>query len=318
MSDCDCPPEKKCPAGIPAWVMTFADLMTLLMCFFVLLLSFSELDLSKYKKIAGSMQFAFGVQREIQVKDIPKGTSVIAKEFTPGKPQPTPVKTVQQRSIPVDYQTLEFTNSNNIHVVEGEDPGGDLSGDGELQKHNESEQQMATAEALREQQEAAQRAQDQAMQAELERQLDAVFAALVDEIRVGLIDLDLEDGRLIIRIRERGSFPSGSADLEPLFVPVVERIGAILERLDGDIAITGHTDAVPLRSRRYGSNWGLSAARAVSVAHELLAASAIPADRVSVVGRSDTRPLADNESPAGRARNRRVEIAIDMYPRYAG
>ena len=314
MSNCDCPPEKKCPAGIPPWVMTFADLMTLLMCFFVLLLSFSELDLSKYKKIAGSMQFAFGVQREIQVKDIPKGTSVIAKEFTPGKPQPTPARTVQQRSIPVDYQTLEFTNSDNIHVVDGEDRGGDLSGEGAMQ------QSAAPAQS-----EPAQRVDQAASQqsagidaAEMQRRLDEVFQALIDEIRVGLIDLDLDDGRLIIRIRERGSFPSGSADLEPLFVPVVERIGAILERLDGEITVTGHTDAVPLRSRRYGSNWGLSAARAVSVAHELLAASAITPDRVAVVGRSDTQPLADNESPAGRARNRRVEIAIDMYPGVSG
>jgi chemotaxis protein MotB len=153
---------------------------------------------------------------------------------------------------------------------------------------------------------------------EMERRLDEVFQALVDEIRVGLIDLDLEDGRLIIRIRERGSFPSGSADLEPLFVPVVERIGAILERLNGEIAVTGHTDSVPLRSRRYRSNWELSAARAVSVAHELLAASAIAPGRVVVMGRSDTQPLADNESAAGRARNRRVEIAIDMYPGKTG
>lgn len=319
MSDCDCPPEKKCPAGIPAWVMTFADLMTLLMCFFVLLLSFSELDLSKYKKIAGSMQFAFGVQREIQVKDIPKGTSVIAKEFTPGKPQPTPVKTVQQRSIPVDYQTLEFTNSDNIHAVDGEGSGGGLAGEGEMQQRSAEQAadqvvESMAQDATEERPPAIADRSDGVDVQEMERRLDEVFQALVDEIRVGLIDLDLEDGRLIIRIRERGSFPSGSADLEPLFVPVVERIGAILERLNGEIAVTGHTDSVPLRSRRYRSNWELSAARAVSVAHELLAASAIAPGRVVVMGRSDTQPLADNESAAGRARNRRVEIAIDMYP----
>ena len=56
-------------SGAPAWVMTFADLMSLLMCFFVLLLSFSEMDVAKYKEVAGSMKFAFGVQRDIKVMD---------------------------------------------------------------------------------------------------------------------------------------------------------------------------------------------------------------------------------------------------------
>ena len=75
--------------GAPAWMATFADLMSLLMCFFVLLLSFSEMDVEKYKQIAGSMKLAFGVQNRVKVDDIPKGTSVIAQEFSPGKPEPT-------------------------------------------------------------------------------------------------------------------------------------------------------------------------------------------------------------------------------------
>ena len=63
--------------GIPAWVMTFADLMSLLMCFFVLLLSFSEIDAQKFKQIAGELSKAFGVQRDIAALDIPMGTSPI-------------------------------------------------------------------------------------------------------------------------------------------------------------------------------------------------------------------------------------------------
>ncbi|MGL4640985.1 MAG: flagellar motor protein MotB, partial [Shewanella sp.] len=74
------------PPGAPLWLATFADLMSLLMCFFVLLLSFSEMDVLKFKQIAGSMKYAFGVQNKVEVKDIPKGTSVIALEFRPGRP----------------------------------------------------------------------------------------------------------------------------------------------------------------------------------------------------------------------------------------
>ena len=81
------------PGG--AWIMTFADLMSLLMCFFVLLLSFAEMDLNKFKAIAGSMKLAFGVQRDIKAPDNPVGTSIIAQEFSPGRPQPTAINQVR-------------------------------------------------------------------------------------------------------------------------------------------------------------------------------------------------------------------------------
>lgn len=73
--------EKKVDAGAPRWVVTFGDLMSLLLCFFVLLLSFSELDRQKYKQVAGSMEKAFGVQRRTKVMEVPKGMKMIAKDF---------------------------------------------------------------------------------------------------------------------------------------------------------------------------------------------------------------------------------------------
>lgn len=78
----DCPEKKqKCEAGAPKWMTTFSDLMSLLMCFFVLLLSFSEMDVARFKEVAGSLRDAFGVQRKEVVFDLPKGISVVATEF---------------------------------------------------------------------------------------------------------------------------------------------------------------------------------------------------------------------------------------------
>jgi chemotaxis protein MotB len=75
---------------------TFADMMSLLMCFFVLLLSFAEVDAVRFKKMAEAMKDAFGVQREIPTNEVVKGTSVIMQEFSPGKPVPSPVKEIRQ------------------------------------------------------------------------------------------------------------------------------------------------------------------------------------------------------------------------------
>jgi len=99
--------QKQESGGVPAWVMTFADLMTLLMCFFVLLLSFSEMDVAKFKQLSGSMKNAFGVQAEIEVRTIPKGTSVVAQEFSPGKPEPTALNQIRQFTIDSNRNTLD-------------------------------------------------------------------------------------------------------------------------------------------------------------------------------------------------------------------
>lgn len=100
--------QVKCPVCPPDWLATFADLMSLLMCFFVLLLSFSEMDALKFKQLAGSMSQAFGVQREVKTKEIPKGTSIIAKEFTPGRPTPTALKVMRQHTTDDRKQNLDF------------------------------------------------------------------------------------------------------------------------------------------------------------------------------------------------------------------
>ncbi|MBT8100712.1 MAG: flagellar motor protein MotB [Gammaproteobacteria bacterium] len=100
-------PAKDEGGGVPAWVMTFADLMTLLMCFFVLLLSFSEMDVAKFKQLSGSMKEAFGVQSEVEVKTIPKGTSVVAQQFSPGKPEPTALNEIRQFTIDTNRNTLD-------------------------------------------------------------------------------------------------------------------------------------------------------------------------------------------------------------------
>ncbi len=100
-------PQKAESGGVPAWVMTFADLMTLLMCFFVLLLAFSEMDAAKFKQLSGSMKDAFGVQAEIEVRTIPKGTSVVAQEFSPGRPDPTALPQVRQFTVDSNKNTLD-------------------------------------------------------------------------------------------------------------------------------------------------------------------------------------------------------------------
>ena len=93
--------------GGAGWVMTFADLMSLLMCFFVLLLSFSEMDVLKFKRLAGSMSQAFGVQQKFRADAPPKGTSIIAQEFSPGTPRPTPLNEIWQKTTDESRNSLD-------------------------------------------------------------------------------------------------------------------------------------------------------------------------------------------------------------------
>ena len=97
----ECPKCEECPPcvkGAPAWMATFADMATLLMAFFVLLLSFAEMNVPKFKQINGSLKNSFGVQRLIPVVESPKATSLIAKHFSPAVAEPTPVNTIRQQT----------------------------------------------------------------------------------------------------------------------------------------------------------------------------------------------------------------------------
>lgn len=278
MSDED---EKRCkcpPAGSPAWMATFADLMSLLMCFFVLLLSFSEMDVLKFKQLAGAMREAFGVQNQIKVEDIPKGTSIIAQEFSPGRPEPTPLNEVRQMTINNDLNTLD------VRSREGEaQVANDLEGLEELRRQQE---EQARQEAV------------------------AVAQALAAEIGEGSIEVETDGSRIIIRVKEQGSFDSGSAELKFDYIPVIAKIRDLLLDISGKVSIEGHTDNVPYSGRRFESNWDLSSARALAVAHELFADPRMDQSRFSITGYADTRPLAPNSTPQLRAKNRRVEIVI--------
>ncbi len=276
--------EKKCPPeGLPAYMGTFADLMSLLMCFFVLLLAFSEMDVLKFKQIAGSMKFAFGVQNKLEVKDIPKGTSVIAREFTPGKPQPTVIQTIMQQTMDVTKDVLEFEETE------------ESEGDG-------SPGEKGKVEIVQESSEKA--------QAESEKIAQQIARSISKELQNGMIELLAKGGTVIIRIRESGSFGSGSAYIKPEFRPVAAKIAKILVRNVGKIRVVGHTDNIPIDTEYFPSNWELSAGRAASVVRELLKNKNLSPDRFEIAGMADVSPVASNATSDGRAKNRRVEIMI--------
>ena len=295
---CKCPPP-----GLPAWMGTFADLMSLLMCFFVLLLSFSEMDVLKFKQIAGSMKFAFGVQTKIEVKDIPKGTSIIAQEFRPGKPEPTPIEVIQQQTMEMTQQMLEFQ-------------AGDETEAGGRQEQRGAErggQSQSTADAMS--LEAIQQAKDeleQASQEEVNELVKKIAEQLEKQIQDGAIELESLGQQVIIRIRENGSFPSGSAFLQPQFKPIMREIGLLLNTVPGEIMISGNTDNQGISSELFTSNWDLSSKRAVAIAHEIIKVPGFDQSRLLVVGHADTRPLVPNTNRLNRRLNRRVEIAINQ------
>ncbi|MDX2462965.1 MAG: MotB family protein [Porticoccus sp.] len=281
--------DDEAPAGAPAWMATFADLMSLLMVFFVLLLSFSEMDVQKYKQVAGSMKDAFGVQNIIKVKDIPKGTSIIAKEFSPGDPTPTQIKTINQVTTDVTKQSLKLGNPNAPDSDTKKMDAKDL---------NKAETQKLLEEKLK------------ALIAETKEDADKLKKILKKEITNGKIDIESKGRSITIRIREKGSFPSGSSTLHPDFVPVMATLRDALKDISGTIAVEGHSDNIPIKSGRFKSNWDLSSSRALSVTHELILDGSLDDKRFMVVGHADTKPREPNTNAQNRAQNRRVEIVI--------
>ena len=286
--DCDCVP------GLPAWMGTFADLMSLLMCFFVLLLSFAEMDVLKFKRLAGSMREAFGVQNQVDVTSVPKGTSIIAQEFSPGKPDPSPIQMVMQQTVDPDKETLEVLCDAAIEeaVAQACDEGTEHSEDKKEQISDFIAQQILE------------------MEKEAETKAEEIAEKLQTEIAKDMVELETQGRRIVIRIQEKGAFASGSATLQNDFIPVLDKLITILSSIEGQISIEGHSDDVPIQTIMFPSNWDLSVARALEVAHGLFDDGFIKQDRFVITGFADTRPLVPNDSEDSRRKNRRVEIIL--------
>jgi chemotaxis protein MotB len=241
------------------------------------------------------MKFAFGVQNKIEVDDIPKGTSVIAMEFRPGRPDPTPIETIQQQTMEMTQQVIEF------QAGEEDSAGG---------RQEQREDQTGGQSALNAEEQEAAEALAEAAQERINETVKKLAEELEQQIVDGAIELESLGQQIIIRIRENGAFPSGSSFLQPRFRPIVQQIGRMLVDIPGEISVSGHTDDFQVADELHLNNWDLSAKRAVSVASELIRAPGFDRNRLMVVGHADTRPLVPNDSELNRRRNRRVEIAI--------
>jgi len=289
MSDDKCP---KCIEGLPAWMGTFADLMSLLMCFFVLLLSMATMDANRFKKMAASLNDAFGVQRQVIAYEIVKGTSVVAEHFTPAQGERTILDEVRQQTTDTEKEHL----------------GKDSDSDSEEKKQEQADklkEDQAKAQIVTEYVEAKEEKINEA-----EELAEEIKEFVAEEIEEKMLSVETDLARVIIRIHEKGSFSSGSAEFNPAFIPIMEKITAVVNGSQGTVTVAGHTDNIPIKAGLYRSNWELSAARALMVAQNLLTDGSVDESRLVIEGHADTVPLVDNETPESRAQNRRVEIIL--------
>ncbi|KAA1174181.1 OmpA family protein [Marinobacter salinexigens] len=241
----------------PAWIVTFADLATLLLTFFILLLSFAEMDVEKYRAMANSMAVAFG-SSNVLADNVGGSPITLVESDTVSLPEPTDTLT----------RDPEFIDERDESDAPTKIPGGIID-----------------------------------LASRLIRELES-------EVASDALSVNYDPRQVVIRFSEESTFRSGEAAIKPEMIPIIDRVVDVLSACTGDVVVSGFTDDLPISSGRYRSNWDLSAARAVSVVHELVMNRKIVADRVMAAGRAETNPLAPNDSAANRARNRRVEISI--------
>ena len=250
--------KRKQKKGNPDWIVTFADLATLLLTFFILLLSFAEMDVEKYRAMANSMSAALGGTDNVVGEEV--GGSPLSQVQSDSVSLPEPTQSLQKEPQFID----ERTESSEITKI--------------------SSGVLELAERL--------------------------IQELESEVASDALEINYDKDEVVIRFSEEATFPSGDATIKPEMIPIIERVVEVVGNCTGNVVVSGHTDDRPISSSRYRSNWDLSAARAVSVVHELVLNRDIPAESVVAAGRAETQPLAPNDSPENRALNRRVEISI--------
>jgi len=133
---------------------------------------------------------------------------------------------------------------------------------------------------------------------------------LSNQVAQHTVSLQMGRDGLVISLREAGFFDSGSAAPRPETLATLREIATSLSRTPYDLRIEGHTDNVPIHTASFDSNWELSSARATRIARLFLELDAITPDRISAAGYAEFHPVASNDTPEGRATNRRVDLVV--------
>ncbi|MGN0482775.1 MAG: flagellar motor protein MotB [Lachnospiraceae bacterium] len=258
------------PKGSPAWMATFSDLMNLLLCFFVLLFSMSSVNEEKFELVIASLQSSFSV--------LPSGGAAV------GDGQMVSSGISQLKEFDVYYN--EGSNSDGKEDSKG----------GVTEDENEmTAQEQVKQEQLSESEKMAEQVEKEAKQYGIQDQ----------------VEVDFNGQYVLVTLNGALLFESGSAEIRAEAMPLMEKIGKILEKYqDNIIEIEGHTDNVPIHNSNFASNEALSLYRAMSVTDYIREQTSIEPSRLKAAGRGEYVPIADNNTPEGRARNRRVEIKI--------
>ena len=241
------------PENHERWLISYADFITLLFAFFVVMFASSQTDRSKSQEISDAFNEALG-------KD--KIASAIAG-------------------------------------ILGGTPG--LKEEGNAQRKGPGGQQKLSA------QKAAAAA---AKFAELAPSLVLLQSRLKAEISTGMLKVSMEDRGLVVSLRQAAFFPSGQDAIDAGTYPTIEKLAEVIIALPNKVRLEGHTDAVPIHNARYRSNWELSSARSVTMLELLTTQFHVQEERLSVGGYAETIPIMSNDTPEGRAQNRRVDVVI--------
>lgn len=304
------------------WMATFADMATLLMSFFVLLIAFAEMEKQDSVMASeGQTGKNLGVQDEIPSEEAPPVNegeaeddalkkadadtdagfeivkAALAKEITEGKVEVS----IKDQEIVVEVAQAEPEASAKVlqEQLEIYAKVRDAQTKIEVGVKIAQEADDVSAEQL-------------AREAMIAEQYRRIRENLSNEIEKELVEVIREGEIIIVRLAEQGSFTSGAATLQPGFGKLLDKVGVSLKGAEGLITIEGHTDNVPVAfSERFRSNWDLSAARSAAVADYLLDSASLEGGNVMVTGLADTKPIMPNDTKEGRAKNRRIEIVID-------
>jgi len=258
-------PQEDPPAGSPAWMATFSDLMNLLLCFFVLLFSMSSVDAQKFEMIAASFSQTFSV--------FTAGSTAIGDGL------------LISNGVSQLNELDDYINS--------------------MGKAEESE------DAFPENVEDIADAMEQEKMKESEKLAGKIEEALQEQNLDKEVDMEITSQYVQLTMKGALLFDSGKAELKQEAMPVLEKLGVILQRYAlSEIEIEGHTDNVPINTARYHNNNELSSARALAVWDYFEENAGLDPAMMKHSGRGEYVPISDNSTPEGRARNRRVEIKI--------